>query len=200
MAKSVAFVHHKGGTGKTTSCINIAGYLAELGKRTLVVDLDPQGNATVGLGVDRNHLKHSMYDVMVNNSSLKDIIIKTDFDNLDIAPASYGLAGVELNSNTNLFSMLFDDVKNDYDYILIDTPPSLGRLMIAGIAAADRVVTTLDPGIFALDGMQTIEKVFDSVKKETSKDIKTDIIILTKVKRDLLMRILRRENSSSQIE
>lgn len=103
MTKTIAFAHHKGGTGKTTSCINIAGYLAKAGKKVLVADLDPQGNATAGLGVDKNSLEHSIYDVMSAGSSIRNIILRTDFDNLHIAPASTELAWMELNQKSVRF-------------------------------------------------------------------------------------------------
>lgn len=111
MTKTIAFVHHKGGTGKTTSCINIAGYLAKAGKKVLVADLDPQGNATAGLGVDKNSLEHSIYDVMSAGSSIRNIILRTDFDNLHIAPASTELAWMELNQKSvRLFSQFLTEL------------------------------------------------------------------------------------------
>jgi len=200
MGKSIAFVHHKGGTGKTTSCINIAGWLAEAGKKVLIVDLDPQGNVTVGLRVDKNSLKNSMYNVMVAGSPMNNVIVPTDFDNLYLAPSSYDLAWAELDGKTmSLFSQSLNEVKNHFDYVLIDTPPSLGRLMVSGVVAADYVITTLDVGIFALDGLSTVQKVFDSVKNETGKEVDANMIILTKTKKSLISRILRIKNPTDEI-
>ena len=201
MAKTIAFVHHKGGTGKTTSCLSVAGHLAEAGKKVLVVDLDPQGNATSGLRVEKDSLKYSMYNVMVAGSPMDKVIKQTDFDNLDVAPSSFELAWTELSGKSiNLFSQSLGDIKSLYDYILIDTPPSLGRLMVSGIFAADHVITTLDVGVFALDGLESMKKVFESVEEGTKKEINNSMIILTKAKKSSpVSKILKMRNHSDEI-
>lgn len=202
MAKSIAFVHHKGGTGKTTSCINVAGHLAAVGKKVLVVDLDPQSNATSALRTNKKPSEFSMYNVLLAGTSMDKVIVQTDFDNLHLAPSAYELAWVELDGNSmNKFSQSLNEVKDYYDYILIDTPPSLGRLMVSGIVAADNIVTTLDVGIFALDGLETMEKVFDAVKKEAGREIGTNMIILTKAKgKSPVSKILKRKDPSEEIQ
>src|SRR3990172_8524175 len=105
MAKSIAFIHHKGGTGKTTSCDNIAGYLAKAGKRVLVVDLDPQGNSTAGLGINKNLLQQTIANVFLDNYPLKHTILKTDFDNIHLVPSNSDLAYVELNTKSGWLKM-----------------------------------------------------------------------------------------------
>jgi len=186
----VAFAHHKGGTGKTTSCLNVAGYLQKGGKSVLVVDCDPQANATTGLGVNPETLELSMYDVFMAvfegfpDAGISDVIISTA-SGIDLAPATLDLVGVEpylygIEDRAGVLKEALDDVKDAYDFILIDTPPSMGQFVINGLVAADHTIVTLDPGTFALRGMEALSTVFGDIREILGEDVATDFAILTR--------------------
>jgi len=186
----ITFAHHKGGTGKTTSCLNIAGFLAKSGKNVLVVDVDPQANATSGLGIDPDSLKASMYDLFMGECpgypsvKITDIIIKTK-SGIDIAPSSLELVGAEpfLYINENRAKMLvkiLGPVRSRYDYILIDTPPSMGLFVINGLVASDHTIITFDRGVFALHGLHTLMTIFSDIKEILGDQITPDLAILTR--------------------
>jgi len=182
VAKVITFAHHKGGTGKTTSCINVAGFLARADKKVLVVDLDPQANATSGLGIEKNTLDKSMYNIMNEELSIiEPILINTIIDNIHLAPAHPDLMEAEIK-NEKIVRKVLHNVVNSYDYILIDTPPSNKKLIMNGISASERVVLTLDPGVFALEGIDTFSE-FMKTADNIELNFKPDMIILTKAKR-----------------
>ncbi|KUG19877.1 chromosome (plasmid) partitioning protein para / sporulation initiation inhibitor protein soj [hydrocarbon metagenome] len=186
----VTFVHHKGGTGKTTSCLNIAGFLSRSGKRVLVIDCDPQANATAGLGVDPESLDASMYDVFMGifegfpDAAISDIIIRTA-SGIDLAPATLDLVGVEpylyhIDDRAGVLKERIADISSEYDFILIDTPPSMGQLVINGLVAADHTIITLDPGTFALRGVNALTVIFDDIGENLGDAIEADMAILTR--------------------
>ncbi len=188
----VAFAHHKGGTGKTTSCLNVAGYLQKDGKSVLVVDCDPQANATTGLGVDPETLELSMYDVFMNvfegfpDTAISDVIVPTA-SGIDLAPATLDLVGVEpylysIEDRAGVLKGALAGVKDAYDFILIDTPPSMGQFVINGLVAADHTIVTLDPGTFALRGMEALSTVFCDIREMLGEDVAADFAILTRWK------------------
>ena len=188
--RCIAFANHKGGTGKTTLCVNVAGELAEKGKRVLVVDLDPQGNATSALGVEKNHLGACMYDVLwsrcegYNELSIKDVICSTRVDNLDIAPATLDLSGIltQFNNAEKPFSVLKDsinEVKGVYDFILLDTPPSYGYFLINAVYAADSVLIPLDSGAFTTDSIQNFSTLLEDMGDELGVKVKVQGVTLT---------------------
>ncbi|HOI58017.1 MULTISPECIES: AAA family ATPase [unclassified Methanoculleus] len=188
----VAFAHHKGGTGKTTSCLNVAGYLQKDGKSVLVVDCDPQANATAGLGVNPETLELSMYDVFMSafegfpDVVINDIIVPTA-SGVDLAPATLDLVGVEpylygIEDRAGLLKEALARVRGNYDFILIDTPPSMGQFVINGLIAADHTVVTLDPGTFALRGMEALSTVFGDIREMLGEDVAADFAILTRWK------------------
>jgi chromosome partitioning protein len=188
----VAFAHHKGGTGKTTSCLNIAGYLQKDGKKVLVVDCDPQANATTGLGIKPETLELSMYDVFMSvfegfpDITIDDVIVPTA-SGIDLAPATLDLVGVEpylygIEDRAGVLKEALEQVKGNYDFILIDTPPSMGQFVINGLVAADHTVVTLDPGTFALRGMEALSTVFDDIRELLGADVVADVAILTRWK------------------
>ena len=188
----VAFAHHKGGTGKTTSCLNVAGYLQKSGKSVLVVDCDPQANATAGLGVDPDTLELSMYDLFMSafegfpDVVINDIIVPTA-SGIDLAPATLDLVGVEpylysIEDRAGLLREALARVKGTYDFILIDTPPSMGQFVINGLVAADHTIVTLDPGTFALRGMEALSTVFHDIREMLGENVTTDLAILTRWK------------------
>jgi chromosome partitioning protein len=171
----ITFAHHKGGTGKTTSCLNIAGFLVKSGKNVLVVDVDPQANATSGLGINPDSLKASMYDLFMGKCpgyqsiAITDIIEKTT-SGIDIAPSSLELVGAEpflytMEERAKMLAEILFPVKRKYDYILIDTPPSMGQFVINGLVASDHTVVTFDRGVFALHGLHTLMTIFSDIKE-----------------------------------
>lgn len=186
----IAFAHHKGGTGKTTSCLNVAGYLQKDGKRVLVVDCDPQANATSGLGVDPERVEQSMYDVFMSvfegfpDAGITDIIVPTA-SGIYLAPATLDLVGVEpylygIDDRAGILREVLTPVRNTYDFILIDTPPSMGQFVINGLVAADHTVVTLDAGTFALNGMEALSTIFNDIREMIGEDVNADFAILTR--------------------
>lgn len=186
----IAFAHHKGGTGKTTSCLNVAGYLQKDGKRVLVVDCDPQANATSGLGVDPERVEQSMYDVFMSvfegfpDARITDIIVPTT-SGIYLAPATLDLVGVEpylygIDDRVGILREMLTPVRDTYDFILIDTPPSMGQFVINGLVAADHTVVTLDAGTFALNGMEALSTIFNDIREMIGEDVNADFAILTR--------------------
>lgn len=188
----IAFAHHKGGTGKTTSCLNVAGFLQKSGKSVLVVDCDPQASATVGLGIDPDTLELSMYDLFMSafegfpDTVISDIIIPTT-SGIDLAPATLDLVGVEpylysIEDRAGLLRDALAGVRDTYDFILIDTPPSMGQFVINGLIAADHTIVTLDPGTFALKGMEALSTVFGDIRDILGENVTSEFAILTRWK------------------
>jgi len=188
----IAFAHHKGGTGKTTSCLNVAGYLQKDGKRVLVVDCDPQANATSGLGVDPERVEESMYDVFMSvfegfpDAGITDIIVPTA-SGIYLAPATLDLVGVEpylygIDDRAGILREVLSPVRRTYDFILIDTPPSMGQFVINGLVAADHTVVTLDAGTFALNGMEALSMIFNDIREMIGEEVNADFAILTRWK------------------
>jgi len=174
MAKIISVVNQKGGVGKTTTAINLAVYLAALGKYVLLLDLDPQSNATSGIGINHNEIDRGLYEVLSGQTDLRSIIKSHDLDGLKIAPATNALAGatVELvNADRREFRLLdvVDQVRHEFDYIIIDSPPSLGLLTINGLVAADEVLIPVQAEYYALEGlgqlMNTISLIKDNIKE-----------------------------------
>lgn len=173
MAIIISFVNQKGGVGKTTSAVNISTYIAKTGKRVLLVDLDPQGNASSGLGIDIRSVNNNLYRAMISGSNVGDSVIRVDEGAPDIMPASQDLAGagVELihleNREYRLYEVL-RQVRSQYDFIIIDSPPSLGLLTINGLVASDRIIIPVQTEYYALEGLsqllQTIALVRDNLQ------------------------------------
>jgi chromosome partitioning protein len=191
-AQCIAFAHYKGGTGKTTSCVSMAGILAQRGKRVLVVDFDPQANATTGLGIDSTTLQRSVYDALLTvceasheGVHLRDAIQRTAHENLDIAPAEFDLGVSELimsrmDRRVHILRDILDSVRADYDYILVDLP-SHGLLLLNGLCTADHVIVPVDPGFFAVEAVRQLKTTFDDVKQMAGWTIKRSTAIMTRV-------------------
>src|SRR6516164_1774897 len=159
--RRLAIANQKGGVGKTTTAINLGAALAELDYRTLIVDLDPQGNATTGVGINPRNLATSMYDVIINEVPIENCIEATSFRNLFVAPASLDLAGAEIElvpafSRELRVRRALDAVTDDYDFMLIDCPPSLGLLTVNGLAAAHEVLVPIQCEYYALEGLSQL--------------------------------------------
>lgn len=167
MAKVVSFSNQKGGVGKTTSCVNIAAQIAKKDKKVLILDMDPQGNATSGLGISKSKIKNTIYDVIIGHCDIKDTIVKTKFKNLSVVPATIDLAGAELElyeleEDENFAKIALDSIKEDYDYIFIDCPPSLGMLTVKALSISDGVIIPMQCEFYSLEGMS---QLFNTIKK-----------------------------------
>ena len=184
MGKVIAFSNQKGGVGKTTTCVNMSACLAELGKKVLVIDLDPQGNATTGLGINKGTVKKAVYQVLTEEASIKDATLPTGIENLYIVPASIDLAGaeVELVYLKNREKRLCEAVKKaskNYDYIMIDCPPSLGLLTINALSSADSIIIPIQCEFYALEGLSQLMHTFKLVIKHLNPKLKIEGVSLT---------------------
>lgn len=182
MSHIIAIINQKGGVGKTTTAVNLASYLAKSGKRVLLADLDPQGNATSGLGIDKHNLDETMYDALFNHEAATSIVRDTEFDNLQVLPANTNLAGAEVQLvSTMQREIQLREVLNqfDHDYILIDCPPSLGLLTINALSAADYVLIPVQNEYYALEGLSQLINVVERVQTAINPDLKILGVILT---------------------
>lgn len=171
MGKIIAMANQKGGVGKTTSTINLAASLATLEKTVLVIDADPQANASSGLGVDIKEVDCSLYECIINNADVRDAIYTTDIEGMDIVPSHINLVGAEIemlqiDNREQVLERLLAPIKNDYDYILIDCSPSLGLITVNALTAADSVIIPVQCEYFALEG---ISKLLNTIKIIKSK-------------------------------
>lgn len=179
----MAVANQKGGVGKTTTATNLGACLAELGYRTLLVDLDPQANATTGLGLDPRAIDVSMYDVLLREVPLEDCIEATAVKNLFVAPASLDLAGAEIElvpafSRERRLASALEPLADDFDYILIDCPPSLGLLTVNGLAAASEVLVPIQCEYYALEGLGQLLRNVELVKKNLNPTLEVSTIVL----------------------
>lgn len=184
MGQIISLVNQKGGVGKTTSSINIASYAAHFGKRVLLLDLDPQGNATSGLGISKQELKRNIYDVLCGRLSLSEILYQGWLPNLHIAPAAADLAGaavelVNLPEREFLLKKALESLKSNYDYIIIDSPPSLGILTINALVASDKVIIPVQCEYYALEGLSELIYTIDLVQKNLNPHLEIMGVILT---------------------
>lgn len=186
-ANCIAFTNHKGGTGKTTSCVSVAGLLAKSGRKTLVVDFDPQANATSALGIDATSLECSIYDAVLKECghegvSLKEALLDTGIENLHLAPAEFDLSAAEILLVANPFALsrILDDLKPFYDFILIDLPTCSGMMTINGICAAEHLVVPLDPGIFALEAVDNLDRTLRMIRELTGHTVAMSTALLTR--------------------
>ena len=178
-----AVANQKGGVGKTTTAVNLGACLADIGYRTLVVDLDPQGNATTGVGVNPRNLDTSMYDVIINEVPIENCIEATSFRNLFVAPASLDLAGAEIElvpafSRELRLRRALEAVTDDYDFVLIDCPPSLGLLTVNGLAAAQEVLVPIQCEYYALEGLGQLLRNVELVRRSLNPELDVSTIVL----------------------
>lgn len=184
MGKIISFSNQKGGVGKTTTCVNMAAYLAREGRKVLLVDLDPQGNATTGLGFSKGALKKSVYNVIIEEEAVKDNVLDTELENLKILPANIDLAGAEVElvykkNREKVLKEALEKVKSQYDYLLIDCPPSLGLITINALAAADSVVIPIQSEYYALEGLSQLMNSISLVRQHLNKSLKVEGVVLT---------------------
>lgn len=184
MSRTITVFNQKGGVGKTTSVVNLAAALGKLNKRILIIDIDPQGNATSGLGVDKKNLNNSIYDALINKTSLKEIIQKTSAENVDIVPSNVDLAGaeielIEIEERELALKNSLEEVENKYDFIFIDCPPSLGLLSINGLSASDSVIIPIQCEYYALEGVSQLVETVMLVKRSLNPQLEIEGVILS---------------------
>ncbi|EMG27139.1 Sporulation initiation inhibitor protein soj [Listeria fleischmannii 1991] len=184
MTKVIALANQKGGVGKTTSSVNLSSSLAFLGKKVLLVDIDPQGNASSGVGINKGEITQCIYNVLVDDVPLQEVRQKTDLDNLDVIPATIQLAGAEVElvpaiSREIRLKKAIDTVKEEYDYIVIDCPPSLGLLTLNALTASDSVLIPVQCEYYALEGLSQLLNTIRIVQKHLNADLQIEGVLLT---------------------
>ncbi len=184
VGKILAIANQKGGVGKTTTSVNLGACLAYIGKKVLLVDIDPQGNATSGVGVEKADVNQCIYDVLVDDVDAKDVIRPTSVENLFIIPATIQLAGAEIElvptiSREVRLKRALEEVKADFDYILIDCPPSLGLLTLNSLTASDAVLIPVQCEYYALEGLSQLLNTVRLVQKHLNHDLKIEGVLLT---------------------
>lgn len=184
MGKVFAFSNQKGGVGKTTTAINLATYVARLGKKTLLIDFDPQGNATSGFGIEKNQLENNCYDMLMQNCLASQVIAATAIEHLSIIPSNIDLAAAEVDlvsvpSRESVLKRVISSIRNQYDYIFIDCPPSLGLITLNALVASDAVIIPIQSEFFALEGLSQLMNTIRIVKQRLNPDIYINGVILT---------------------
>ncbi|BDU50307.1 ParA family protein [Haliovirga abyssi] len=181
--KVISILNQKGGVGKTTTTVNLSSYLAKMGKRVLLVDMDPQGNATTGIGIDKSELENSIYNLILDDVAIKKIIINRK-ENLDVLPAKIDLAGAEIElvgkiSRETRLKKKLDEIKNEYDVVLIDCPPSLGLLTLNALTASNDIIIPIQCEFYALEGLSQLLNTINLIKKELNPELNIAKILLT---------------------
>lgn len=185
MGKIIAFANQKGGVGKTTSAVSVAACLGVKGKKVLLVDIDPQGNASSGLGVNKRQVKLSTYDLLVSDeASTEEVVLKTAFQNVDVLPANIQLAGaeielVEIENRTHRLKQALLEIKDRYNYIIIDCPPSLGLITLNALTASNTILIPIQCEYYALEGLSQLIATLRQVKRLYNPDIEIEGILLT---------------------
>ncbi|WP_218925368.1 MULTISPECIES: ParA family protein [unclassified Gemella] len=182
--KILAICNQKGGVGKTTTAINLAASLANLNNKVLIVDTDPQANATSGVGIDKNDVNKSIYDILVDEVDINEVIKETSYKNLDIVPSSIALAGAEVElvsaiSRELRMKQAISSIKKSYDYIIIDCPPSLGLITLNSLTAADGVIIPVQTEYYALEGLSQLINTFNIVRKHLNSTLEIFGVLLT---------------------
>lgn len=184
MGKCISVANQKGGVGKTTTSVNLASCLAEQKKKVLLVDLDPQGNATSGVGIDKEETTHSVYDVLINGTSAYEAMIDTAFVNLSLISSGIDLAGaevemVDIENREYLLKNALKSIKDNFDFIIIDCPPSLGLLTLNAFTASDSIIMPIQCEYYALEGLSQLTATVRKVKKHLNSSIEIEGVLLT---------------------
>ncbi len=184
MGKVIAIANQKGGVGKTTTAVNLSACLGKKGKKTLLIDIDPQGNTTSGLGVDPRSVKMSIYDCIINDVPMSDVLIDTGFENLWICPANINLAGAELelvakDNREYVLKNSISEIKDKFDFIFIDCPPSLGLITLNSFSAADSILVPIQCEYYALEGLSQLTNTIKMVKKRLNPELALEGVLPT---------------------
>ncbi|MBR3308606.1 MAG: ParA family protein [Lachnospiraceae bacterium] len=184
MGRIIAVANQKGGVGKTTTTVNLSAALAEEGRKVLLVDLDPQGNATSGVGVDKRSVEPTVYELFTGSATFEQCLIKTEYDNLYVLPANINLSGAEIDlidqeDREYYLQEIFDEVKDRFDYILIDCPPSLNMLTVNALTAADSVLVPIQCEYYALEGLSQLIHTINLVKKKLNPALEMEGVVFT---------------------
>jgi chromosome partitioning protein len=184
MGRVIAIVNQKGGVGKTTTAVNLSASLAELKRKVLVIDIDPQGNATSGLGVEKNSLESSLYDVFADSLSLSSVIVGSIVPSLWVAPSNSDLIGAELQlinkqGRETFLKEEIAKISDSFDYIILDCPPSLGLLTVNALVASDSILVPLQCEYYALEGISSLMQTFEFAKQNLNPNLELDGVVLT---------------------
>ena len=184
MGRIIAIANQKGGVGKTTTAINLSSCLAEAGKKVLTIDTDPQGNTTSGLGIEKNELENTIYELMLNECTIRECRVKTEIENLDLIPSNVNLAGAEIellgiNDKEYILKNAVDYIKDDYEYIIIDCPPSLNMLTINAMTTANTVLVPIQCEYYALEGLSQLIHTIDLVHERLNPELTMEGVVFT---------------------
>jgi chromosome partitioning protein len=184
MSRVIGVANQKGGVGKTTSAINLAASLAVLEFRTLLVDADPQANSTTGVGFDLHNIQQSLYDCMVNDTSARDVVLKSDIPNLDVIPSHIDLVGAEIEminypNRESVLKNIIAPIREDYDFVIIDCSPSLGLITVNALVASDSVIVPVQTEFFALEGLGKLLNTIKIVQTRLNTDLQIEGILMT---------------------
>lgn len=184
MSNIIAIANQKGGVAKTTTAVNLSSCIAALGHKVLLIDIDPQGNASSGLGVDKDNLSYCIYDVLINDLPVENVVTPTEIEGLSVVPATIQLAGAEIElvtaiSREQKLKKALKSIKDTYDYIFIDCPPSLGLLTINALTAADSLIIPIQCEYYALEGLGQLMNTIELIKKHLNPDLEIEGVLLT---------------------
>lgn len=184
MGRIIAIANQKGGVGKTTTAINLSACLAELGKKVLTIDTDPQGNTSSGLGIDKDELENTIYELMLDECTIKECIVNTELENLDLIASNVNLAGAEIellgiNDKEYILKNEVDYIKDDYDFIIIDCPPSLNMLTVNAMTTASTVLVPIQCEYYALEGLSQLIHTVELVKERLNSTLEIEGVVFT---------------------